>query len=472
MQPRRRASSPTIPWMGTGHLFDFTVVTPVFRTGTLVGFFACDLPRQSTSAASASSADGTLGLRGRPLHAAHAAERAPGKSNETLLEHREGQRARARSQVRGDLLVAASPATRSATRRLARDAATSSASRTSTRSAHTSSSARARAMRAAIARGCRAAPGATRMTLDGYEPPDRAAGRAHDRRAATSTSTSPAPRRRQRLRHQRRLNCYTDAYTSFGVKCIVAPERAQQRRLARAASRRRARRLRSCNAQRPRAGDRAPRRRPDAARPRASAASQQALPGRVPAEGASCTWTVQLRRGPDQAGPGAPPFDTLFFNCGGSGARPARDGLSATAFPSGVKAMPVEVVEHGAPIVIWRKELRPDSGGRGEFRGGLGLSIEVGSRHRAPMSLLAMFERVDNVPQGRAGGAPGAPGRVALRSGARLRSKGTQPVPAGETLILETPGGGGYGDPANRAAERAGEDLRLGLTGAPPRRGG
>ena len=73
------------------------------------------------------------------------------------------------------------------------------------------------------------------------------------------------------------------------------------------------------------------------------------------------------------------------------------------------------------------------------------------------MSLLAMFERVDNVPQGRAGGAPGAPGRVALRSGARLRSKGAQPVPAGETLIMETPGGGGYGDPANRAAERAGE---------------
>ena len=194
---------------------------------------------------------------------------------------------------------------------------------------------------------------------------------------------------------------------------------------------------------------------------------QQALPGRVPAEGASCTWTVQLRRGPDQAGADAPQFDTLFFNCGGSGARPARDGLSATAFPSGVKAMPVEVVEHGAPIVIWRKELRPDSGGRGEFRGGLGLCIEVGSRHRAPMSLLAMFERVDNVPQGRAGGEPGAAGKVTLKSGTKLRSKGLQPVPAGETLILETPGGGGYGDRAKREAGRAGDDLRLGLTGAP-----
>jgi N-methylhydantoinase B len=99
----------------------------------------------------------------------------------------------------------------------------------------------------------------------------------------------------------------------------------------------------------------------------------QALPGRVPAEGASCNWTVQLRRGPDQAIGGAPPFETVFFNTGGSGARPGLDGLSATAYPSGVKAMPVEVVEHGAPIVVWRKELRADSGGAGEFRGGLGV---------------------------------------------------------------------------------------------------
>jgi N-methylhydantoinase B len=171
----------------------------------------------------------------------------------------------------------------------------------------------------------------------------------------------------------------------------------------------------------------------------------QALPGRVPAEGASCTWTVQLRRGPDQASEGAPRFDTLFFNCGGAGARPSRDGLSATAFPSGVKAMPIEVVEQGAPIVVWRKELREGSGGAGLHRGGLGLAIEVASRHNAPMSLLAMFERVENPAQGRAGGEPGAAGSVRLKSGKQLRGKGLQEVPAGDALVLNTPGGGGYG---------------------------
>jgi N-methylhydantoinase B len=176
----------------------------------------------------------------------------------------------------------------------------------------------------------------------------------------------------------------------------------------------------------------------------------QALPGRVPAEGASCTWTVQLRRGPDQAGPGAPAFETVFFNSGGSGARPALDGLSATAFPSGVKAMPIEVVEHGAPIVVWRKELRTGSGGAGRQRGGDGLSIEIASRDGAACSLLAMFERVDNPPQGRAGGASGAAGSVRLASGAELRSKGRQVIPAGDRLILETPGGGGYGEPSDK----------------------
>ena len=90
----------------------------------------------------------------------------------------------------------------------------------------------------------------------------------------------------------------------------------------------------------------------------------QALPDQVPAEGSSCLWSVQLR-GVMPKGNGPPQsFDTVFFNSGGSGARARQDGLSATAFPSGVRAMPVEVTEAGSPIVIWRKELRPDSGRR------------------------------------------------------------------------------------------------------------
>ncbi len=189
----------------------------------------------------------------------------------------------------------------------------------------------------------------------------------------------------------------------------------------------------------------------------------QALPARVPAEGASCNWTVQLRRGPDQVVGRAPTFEAVFFNTGGSGARPGLDGLSATAFPSGVKAMPVEIVEYGAPIVIWRKELLPDSGGAGQYRGGLGVKIEITARHPAPFSLLAMFERIAHPAQGRAGGRAGAPGRVYLLSGQELQGKGLQPIPPNSRLILETPGGGGYGDPRNRAPEQVRQDISLDL---------
>ena len=55
-----------------------------------------------------------------------------------------------------------------------------------------------------------------------------------------------------------------------------------------------------------------------------------------------------------------------MFNSGGGGARPTLDGLSATAFPSGVMTMPVEATEQVGPVIVWRKELRPDSGGAGQ----------------------------------------------------------------------------------------------------------
>lgn len=190
----------------------------------------------------------------------------------------------------------------------------------------------------------------------------------------------------------------------------------------------------------------------------------QAMPGQVLAEGASCNWTVQLRRGPHQAQQGAPIFDAVFFNTGGMGARPTLDGLSAVAFPSGVKAMPVEIVEHNAPVVVWRKELRADSGGAGAMRGGLGVRVEVGSRSDAPFSLLAMFERTTNAAQGRASGFDGEPGRVTLReSGRTLYSKGLQEIPAGEVVVFDTPGGAGYGDALKRDRAAVAADVKAGL---------
>ena len=90
----------------------------------------------------------------------------------------------------------------------------------------------------------------------------------------------------------------------------------------------------------------------------------QALPGKILAEGAAALWNIHISARP-VAGDDGRKAEILMFNSGGMGARPALDGLSATAFPSGVMTMPIEATEHTGPIVIWRKELRPDSGGDG-----------------------------------------------------------------------------------------------------------
>jgi N-methylhydantoinase B len=193
---------------------------------------------------------------------------------------------------------------------------------------------------------------------------------------------------------------------------------------------------------------------------------QQALPGRIPAEGSSCLWIVQLRgKLPEDqvAQTESGTFETVFMASGGSGARAAQDGLDATAFPSGVKAMPVEVIESTSPIVLWRKELRPDSGGVGGRRGGVGQVIEVASRDGQPFQVFAMFERVTHPAAGRDGGLPGASGVVRLASGGTLRSKGVQEVPGGDRLVLETAGGGGIGSPSERDPARVTADVMGGL---------
>jgi N-methylhydantoinase B len=127
--------------------------------------------------------------------------------------------------------------------------------------------------------------------------------------------------------------------------------------------------------------------------------------------------------------------------------------------------MPVEVSEHGAPIVIWKKELRPASGGAGRYRGGLGQSVEVGTRDGAAFEVLAMYERVATPARGRSGGGDGAAGIVRLASGPLLRAKGLQVVPAGDRLVLELPGGAGLGDERERSAEAHAADVSAGLAG-------
>jgi N-methylhydantoinase B len=197
----------------------------------------------------------------------------------------------------------------------------------------------------------------------------------------------------------------------------------------------------------------------------------QAVAGGVPAEGASSLWNPQIFGGGsliDEVEEGTdasdlPLFSTVIFHCGGTGARPSKDGLSATSFPSGVRTIPVEATESIAPVVFYRREFRESSGGPGKFRGGLGQSIEIGGAGANPVALLCNFERVKNPARGRDGGGTGAHGAVALRSGRPIRPKGRQTVPARDAICLDLPGGGGFGDPRMRDPQRVLDDVLDGL---------
>jgi N-methylhydantoinase B len=175
-----------------------------------------------------------------------------------------------------------------------------------------------------------------------------------------------------------------------------------------------------------------------------------ALPDVVPAEGSGALWNFQASARSADPDTLLPPVELLMFNSGGTGARPGIDGLTATAFPSGVMTMSTEATEQIGPIIIWRKEIRENSGGPGRYRGGLGQIIEVGPADGYQFEFSAMFDRVDNPARGRAGGQDGAPGKVYLDDGSPFATKGKQTVPADRRLIMELPGGGGFGDPDDR----------------------
>ncbi len=193
------------------------------------------------------------------------------------------------------------------------------------------------------------------------------------------------------------------------------------------------------------------------------------LPDTVPAEGAGtlCNFQVSLRPRTDIAAPdNAVRAEVLTFNSGGSGARPHSDGLNATAFPSGVMTMPVEATEHTGPVIIWRKELRPDSGGAGKYRGGLGQYMEVGATEDHEFDFSAMFDRVDHPARGRQGGKNGAAMTISRDDGSPMKGKGKQFVASGQRVMLAMPGGAGYGNPRDRDPDLVRRDLVRGYISA------
>lgn len=445
------------PWLGTGHLHDVTMVSPSFRDDVLIGFFACTAHVVDVGGRGFGADGKSVYEEGIQLPIMKFAER--GKVNADLLRILRSN-VREPNQVIGDFysLAACNDVGHQRLTQMLDEVGLADLcdlgafifSRTHS------------AMMERIAELPKGS-WSNEMLTDGYDDPINLAAEVtiNDDNVHVDFSGSSGISRWG-------INVpliYTKAYACYAIKCVVAPDIPNNSASLAAFSI--SSPVNILNAQRP-----APvslrhvigHMVPDVV----LGALAKALPGKIQAEGAGALWNVHISARPVEGVEGRR-AEVLLFNSGGMGARPTLDGLSATAFPSGVMTMPIEATEHTGPIVIWRKELRPDSGGAGQYRGGLGQVIEIAPAEGHEFDFSAMFDRVSAPPRGRDGGEPGAPGGVALDDGTKLRPKGWQHVPAGQRLVLELPGGGGFGDPAKRSPDAMAEDIRKGYVTKTPK---
>lgn len=176
------------------------------------------------------------------------------------------------------------------------------------------------------------------------------------------------------------------------------------------------------------------------------------------AEGAANIWLSQFT-GRSASGK---PFTFAMSATGGMGARSDKDGLSTTAFPSGVMGIPTEVTETATPLVVLERSLLPDSGGAGTFRGGLGQRVRIAVKSPYEWTASVLLDRIDHPATGIAGGGPGRAGRAWIEPGHRRVGKERTTLQPGEVMVLELPGGGGYGPPSERHRDLLHRDLREG----------
>ena len=447
------------PWEGTGHLHDITMVTPSFYNGNLVGFFACtahivDIGGRGFGADAASVYE-----EGLYIPIMKFADR--GTVDETLTRIIRGN-VREPDQLIGDIYALAT-CNDIGHRRLIDMMAEFQLSDLDGIAAFILENSRRATIERIAALPRKTAEGA--MTMDGFDTPITLKVRIRveaDRIVTDFDGTSGVDKKG--------INCpmvYTKAYACYALKVAIAPD-IPNNAASLAPFEVTAPEDTIVNARHPA---------PVALRhivghfvPDAVFdAFDKIVPGLVPAEGAGClcNFQVSLRPRTDAPAPAhARRSEVLTFNSGGSGARPEFDGMNATAFPSGVMTMPIEATEHAGPVIIWRKELRPDSGGAGRTRGGLGQYMEVGAQDGHEFDIQAMFDRGQHPARGRRGGENGANTTITRSDGAAMRVKGKQFVPHGEHVIMAFPGGAGYGNPSERPKSAVMRDLTLGYISA------
>ena len=390
------------PWEGTGHLHDFTVCTPAFHGGRLVGFLACTAHVVDVGGRGFGADAESVYEEGIHVPIMRFADR--GHVDATLIALIRAN-VREPEQVVGDLHALAA-CNEVGARRLAAMMAEFGLEDLEGIARFILNASRDATLAAIAALPPGEAEG--HMAIDGFARPIDLRVRvtiAADHVACDWAGTSPVD--------AKGINVplvYTKAYSCYALKCAIAPEVPNN-----------AGSLEPFRVTAPEGTIvNAPHPAPVALRhvighmvPDAVfGALDRLLPRKVPAEGAGalCNFQVSLRPRTDAPPPpGARRAEVLTFNSGGAGARPTLDGLSATAFPSGVMTMPVEATEHTGPVIVWRKELRADSGGAGEHRGGLGQHMEVGAARRARSSISPRCSTEWRIP--RAGGAAGGTGR-------------------------------------------------------------
>ncbi|MGB3407581.1 MAG: hydantoinase B/oxoprolinase family protein [Jannaschia sp.] len=443
------------PWEGTGHLHDITMVTPSFYGRRLVGFFACTAHVVDIGGRGFGADGASIYEEGIYIPILKFADR--GTVDETLIRMLRGN-VREPDQLIGDIHALAT-CNEIGHRRLIAMMQEFGLDDLNEISAFILQNSRDATLERIAALPRTSATG--EMTVDGFDTPITlrvTVSVLQDRILSDFTGTSGVDRKG--------INCplvYAKAYACYALKVAIAPDIPNN------------------------AGSLAPFEVTapidtivNALHPAPVAlrhiighfvpdvvfnAFDQIVPGLVPAEGAGCLCNFQVSLRPRSDAPApveARRSEVLTFNSGGSGARPDHDGLNATAFPSGVMTMPVEATEHAGPVIIWRKELRPDSGGTGARRGGLGQYMEVGAREGHEFDISAMLDRVDHPARGRRGGAAGAPTTIVRDDGTTMRGKGKQFVPHGHRVFMAFPGGGGYGDAKERAPDLVKRDLARG----------
>jgi N-methylhydantoinase B len=159
------------------------------------------------------------------------------------------------------------------------------------------------------------------------------------------------------------------------------------------------------------------------------------------------------------------PFTLIVFAWGGMGARATMDGMPCMAFPGNDSCASVEIMESAAPVTFERKQLIPDSGGPGRHQGGGGQEIVIRYNGKTPAILSMMSQRFGIPPAGLLGGASGSLSEFLINGEAKPQNA-RYIIGKGDVVTVRYPGGGGYGYPAERSRELVLRDIADGVISA------